>query len=38
MKQKGGSYKLMKHSGKFKAHKGATLSASFAVQKEHKTN
>tara|TARA_R110000782_G_scaffold104561_2_gene192296 strand:+ start:86 stop:232 length:147 start_codon:yes stop_codon:yes gene_type:complete len=36
MKQKNGSYKLMKHSGKFVAHKGATQSASFAVQKVHK--
>ena len=37
MKQKGGSYKLMKQSGKFKAHKGSSLSASFPVLKEHKT-
>jgi hypothetical protein len=37
MKQKDGTYNLMKHSGKFKAHKGATLTATFPVQKEHKT-
>jgi len=36
MKQKDGSYKLMKHKGKFVAHKGASLSANFAVQKVHK--
>ena len=36
MKQKNGGYKLMKLTGKFKAHKGATLSASFDVQKVHK--
>jgi hypothetical protein len=35
MKQKNGSYKLMKHSGKFVKHKGASLSANFAVQKLH---
>lgn len=37
MKQKDGSYNLMRHSGKFIAHKGATLTATFSVQKEHKT-
>ena len=36
MKQKNGGYKLMKHTGKFKPHKGATLNASFDVQKVHK--
>ena len=36
MKQKNGSYKLMKHTGKFVAHKGASLTANFAVQKIHK--
>jgi len=25
----------MKHSGKFKAHKGASLTAKFEVQKKH---
>ena len=36
MKQKNGSQKLMKHTGKFVAHKGASLTANFAVQKMHK--
>ena len=36
MKQKNGSYKLMKHTGKFAAHKGASLTANFAVHKMHK--
>ena len=36
MKQKNSGYKLMKHSGKFVAHKGASMSANFAVQKQHK--
>ena len=27
--------KLMKHTGKFKAHKGASLTADFAVQMKH---
>ena len=31
----GSSYKLMKHSGKFKAHKGASLTADFTVQMKH---
>jgi len=35
MKQ-GRSYKLMKHTGKFVPHKGASLYASFNVQKVHK--
>jgi len=37
MKQNKGSYKLMKHTGKFKAHKGASLSANFEVQKTHRS-
>ena len=36
MKQKDGTYTLMKHSGKYVPHKGATLNATFKVQKEHK--
>ncbi len=36
MKKGNNSYKLMKHTGKFKAHKGASLSASFDVQKVHR--
>ena len=36
MTQKNGSFKLMKHSGKFIKHKGASLMANFAVQKVHK--
>ena len=32
----GKSYKLMKHEGKFKAHKGASLTANFEIQKVHK--
>jgi len=35
MKQPDGGYKLMKHTGKFVAHKGASLSANFAIQKVH---
>ena len=31
----GSSYKLMKHSGKFKAHKGASVMADFKVQMKH---
>ena len=37
MKKGKNSYKLMKHTGKFKAHKGASLMAGFEVQKVHKT-
>ena len=37
MKQEDGSYKLMKHKGKFVKHKGASLEANFAIQKTHKT-
>jgi len=36
MKQKNGSYKLMKHTGKFVKHKGASLTANFTIQKVHK--
>ena len=35
MKQKNGSFKLMKHKGKFVKHKGASLTANFAIQKIH---
>jgi hypothetical protein len=35
MKQKDGSMKLMKHSGTFVPHKGASLTANFPVQKKH---
>ena len=31
----GKTYKLMKHEGKFKQHKGASLTAEFEVQKTH---
>jgi|TARA_B100000035_G_scaffold300044_1_gene295275 hypothetical protein len=31
----GKTYKLMKHKGKFKPHKGASLTAEFEVQKTH---
>jgi len=34
--KKGSSYKLMKHSGKFKSHKGGSLTAKFKIQKVHK--
>ena len=36
MKQKDGSYNLMKHKGKFVPHKGASMQANFKVQKVHK--
>lgn len=36
MKQKNGSYNLMKHKGKFAPHKGASMQANFKVQKVHK--
>ena len=36
MKKGKNQYKLMKHSGKFVKHKGASLTASFEVQKVHK--
>jgi len=32
----GKEYKLMKHTGKFVKHKGASLTANFAIQKKHK--
>ena len=32
----GKEYKLMKHTGKFVKHKGASLTADFAIQKVHK--
>ena len=32
----GKEHKLMKHPGKFVKHKGASLTANFAVQKKHK--
>jgi hypothetical protein len=37
MKKGNNNYKLMKHTGKFKSHRGASLTASFDVQKVHKT-
>jgi hypothetical protein len=33
MKQPKGGYKLMKHTGKFVKHKGASLEANFPIQK-----
>ena len=36
MKQLDGGYKLMKHTGKFKPHKGGSLTANFSIQKVHK--
>ena len=35
MKQSDVKFKLMKHTGKFVPHKGASLTANFAVQKKH---
>ena len=32
----GKTYKLMKHTAKFVKHKGASLTANFAIQKVHK--
>tara|TARA_R100000773_G_C4189825_1_gene96154 strand:+ start:322 stop:555 length:234 start_codon:yes stop_codon:yes gene_type:complete len=32
----GSGFRLMKHTGKFKPHKGASLVAKFKVQKRHK--
>ena len=32
----GKDYKLMKHTGKFVKHKGASLEANFPIQKVHK--
>jgi len=31
----GSGYKLMKHTGKFKPHKGGSLVAKFKIQKRH---
>ena len=31
----GKGFKLMKHTGKFQKHKGASLTAKFPVQKQH---
>ena len=36
MKQPKGGFKLMKHTGKFVKHKGASLEANFPIQKAHK--
>ena len=35
--KKGSGYNLMKHSGKFVPHKGASLYATFNIQKLHKS-
>ena len=35
MKKGKNQYKLMKHTGKFKKHKGASLMADFKVQTRH---
>lgn len=35
MKQSNGTYKLMKHKGKFVPHRGASLAVDFPVQKVH---
>ena len=34
----GSSYKLMKHTGTFKSHKGASITASFKVQTKHSSS
>ena len=34
--KKGSGYNLMKHTGKFVKHKGASLYATFNIQKLHK--
>ena len=34
----GSSYKLMKHTGTFKSHKGASIRASFKVQTKHSSS
>ena len=36
MKKGKNNYKLMKHTGKFVPHKGASLAAKFEVQKKHR--
>ena len=35
MKQSNGSFKLMKHTGKYVPHKGGSLVANFPLQKVH---
>ncbi len=35
MRQSDGSLKVMRHNGKFVAHKGASLQTNFSVQKAH---
>ena len=35
MKQAGSNYKLMKNTGAVTAHKGASLTANFPIQKVH---
>ena len=35
MKKGKNNFKLMKHTGKFVPHKGASLTANFSVQKMH---
>ena len=35
MKKGKNNFKLMKHTGKFVPHKGASLTAKFEVQKKH---
>jgi len=37
MKKGNNTFKLMKHTGKFKPHPGGSLTASFDVQKVHRT-
>jgi len=34
-KKRGSGFKLMKHSGKFVKHPGASLTAKFKIQKRH---
>ena len=36
MKKGNNTYKLMKHTGKFKPHSGGSLSASFDIQKKER--
>ena len=38
MKSSKGSPKLMKHKGKFVAHKGASLTHNYPIQKQHAKN
>ena len=37
MKKGPNEYKLMRHTGKFVPHKGASLVAEFEIQKRHKS-